>query len=217
MRQAKWTLLLVLLLVGCPSDPPSGDSDAGTDGGAGVRGLVFVFQVQPMLPGQTSPGVTVDSLELHLRDVRVVGDAAAGDPRVSRADLTMKFLAGQATGELAFPDAPSGMYSRLAARLGGLGHSYVIKGRAIANGVSHPFEFEDEDALPLAIDFTPVQVRAGRVATVRIGVDVAAAIAQVDWDRVPFDGEKLKLEHDDAGIAVVRTALVAAIRFLAIE
>ena len=73
------------------------------------------------------------------------------------------------------------------------------------------------DALPLAIDFTPVQVRAGRVATVRIGVDVAAAIAQVDWDMVRFDGEKLTLEHDDAGIAVVRSALVAAIRFLAIE
>ena len=34
---------------------------------------------------------------------------------------------------------------------------------------------------------------------------------------VPFDNEKLKLEHDDARIGVVRTALVAAIRFLAIE
>ncbi|MCC6993192.1 MAG: hypothetical protein IT370_01055 [Deltaproteobacteria bacterium] len=203
--------------MGCPSDPPSGDGDAGTDGGAGVRGLVFVFQVQPVLPGQTSPGVTVDSLELHLREVRVVGDAAAGDPRVSRADLTMKFLADKSTGELAFPDAPSGMYSRLAARLGGTGDSYVIKGRALANGVSRPFEIEDEEALPLAIDFTPVQVRAGRVTTVRIGVDVAAAIADVDWDTVRFDGEKLKLEHDDAGIRVVRSALVAAIRFLAIE
>ena len=217
MRQAKWTVLLVLLLVGCPSDPPSGDGDAGTDGGAGVRGLVFVFQVDPVLPGQTSPGVTVDSLELHLRDVRVVGDAAAGDPRVSRADLTMKFLAGQPTAELAFPDAPSGMYSRLAARLGGTGHSYVIKGHATVGGVSRPFEIEDEEALPLAIDFTPVQVRAGRVATVRIGVDVVVVIAQVDWDMVRFDGEKLTLEHDDAGIAVVRSALVAAIRFLAIE
>jgi len=210
MLRAIGATVVVITLAACPDSPPEGEPDAGGGpDGAGPATLTVTFAPDPGIPAALGGtfAVEVDRLELRLRDLRAIGDAAPGDPRTSRAELTLAWPEGQEPAAR-FPEAPPGFYSRLKASVA----EYRVRGQVTRGAEVLPFEIEDEGSMVPVEVALAVEVRAGQVTEVPVLVAVGAFVDSIPWGSLPAEEGKLELHADDPELQAVRTALAGAFR-----
>jgi hypothetical protein len=193
--------LLVALVAGALAacdgdDTPAGDAGPDDDGGVPPgEGLEVVWLGMPTPPAEVGEGVSVERIRLDLRDVRVIGDSAPGDQRTSKARLELDWHEGDWPEPTYFPDAPPGLYSKLAFVVQAPGDEpgLEVLGTVDREGGAVPFEIELDAALDVDLPIHVV-LEPGGSATITVECDFAAALAVVDFDALPVEDGKLVLE-----------------------
>jgi hypothetical protein len=186
-----WIAILLLGFSAC-GNTPSGGPDAGADGGGG--GLVLDWAVQPGVPGNLEDTVTLDTIELHLRDLRVTGDAAPGDDRTTVPSVDLGWSDGNTPGSTLFAAAPPGLYSHVAFSLEqDLGEGYRLNGTVQVGSTTYPFEIEDERPVAVSLPMS-VTLDAGGTATETVRASFHDVVTGVDWTQVSLDDGTLRIE-----------------------
>lgn len=185
-----------------PMDGDVGDADARPPGAGGI---VLEFRVRPRLPGGAGGPfeAEIDSAEVLVYDLRIVGDAPV-DARTRRDMVT--FTWAQELEEVAYPDAPLGLYTRV---LGSIQH-VELHGSVKLGEERVPFEVELEDSVALMIELGGIDLKAGETETIRIDVELGPIVRDLPWDTVERDEGKLSIEDDSPLIDDVENAVAAA-------
>lgn len=193
------------LLVACGDDTstPGGDAAAG-------GGLVVAWSTLPATwPATLTSGVTVESATFAVDRLRVVGDAAPGDPRTTAGSFALRWDGTTTPSDLAFPDAPSGVYSQLSLLIDGhvAGPSIELRGHALVNATSYAYRVTDDTpfSVTLAIDETlrpPIVTRLG------LRIDFQHALEMIDFSTVDNTTGRLELDNGDPQLATFRAKLM---------
>ena len=98
-----------LLVAACGDDTSMPGIDAGTG-----SGLVVAWSTRPATwPIDLGNGLTLEVATFALDRLRVVGDAAPGDPRTTASATELRWDDVTKPPEVSFPNAPGGVYSQL--------------------------------------------------------------------------------------------------------
>jgi hypothetical protein len=208
------TALTGAMLAACNGSPPGGGPDGGLasdgggnggDGGSGSGdGLRLVFQTDPAVPGTVGGDfdVTVSSLEFHLDNLRVVGDAAPGDDRTRIGNFTASWPGSDP--EVRFGQAPPGLYSYVLADL----TEYEMKGSATVD-IQRGFSIEDEGInLQLSIPLSVVLEPNGS-EDIAIVLSLSPVLGELRWDEADVNAEG-KYDVDGELRTFMRNQLVDA-------
>lgn len=214
-----WALALSAGACGGGSSPDA-DAGLGEDGGKDrdaapgevdaqplTSGLILTYEPEPAFPvtiGGTYQVELSRSVRLELRDVRIIGDSASGDPRTSREEIELAWGCekeeeegedecepGTAPTRFEFPEAPEGIYSSLLARF----HEFRYEGQATTD-VTRDFTVEEElENVDLTIPLPDIAL--GRdVIEIVITVDLDDPMLAVDWGMVEPDGSGILLVNE---------------------
>ena len=198
----------MFVLVACgPGTSSQPDGGTGDDGGTG-SGLTLAFAIDPAVPGNIEDGLTLDSVDLSIKDLHLTGDAAsATDDRTRAAYLAISWRQGHTPFPATFPKAPPGLYSKIAFKLeNDTGDSFRLHGTVMWNGQSHPYQIEDETGFSVDVPMDVV-LPAGGSAMDTLQVHMHDLIAGIDWSKatLELDGT-LSFENDTN----IRSGIVAA-------
>ncbi len=191
---------------GCGSTTPATpDARSDTDAGVG-NGLALAFSVDPAVPGTALPFVTLDSVELWVKDLRVTGDAAPGDDRTRAGFLAISWKAGHQPYPATFPMAPAGVYSKIAFKLeNDTGEAFRLTGTFTIGGTSHAYEIQDEEGVSVNVPMN-LTLPAGGTATDTLEFHALGVLGVIDWKSASIDPDgTIKLHDND--IAAVRNQL----------
>jgi hypothetical protein len=217
------------------ADPGGGDGGAAGDGGSAdpdaappTSGLVLAYEGEPAFPATLGGPYEIAlsrSVRLDLRDVRIIGDAAPGDARTSRAQIWLAWgceegdggveegegeCEGSAPRRFSFPDAPEGIYSSLLARL----HLFRYEGQATTDQRREFTVEEEPEGVDVTIPLPDVPLGPGEVVEIVIGVALDDPVLAVDWGAVAPDGSGILLVNEGSSqIDSVIAAAAAAFRF----
>lgn len=176
---ARARLLLLVLLAACQGRIGSEqtETDAGQDVDASEPGtLTLEFHRKPKFGGEYggNPEQEIRDVELRLKDIRLVGDAAE-NVRVAAIELlwTMDVPDKLRT---RVDDAPHGLYSRVDLIV----ESYVLEGTCVV-GQDPAMGFEIADSRDLAVSVNLRDFRAEPDGENLIHIDIELKEA-VDWD-----------------------------------
>ncbi len=109
---------MLTLLAGCSGSAPGESLDAGehiVDASSIERGVHMEFALRDFFPKRFDTNgytVNVKSAAFYFQDLRLIGDSATGDDRVSKSMVELRWKSDTTVG-VSFPDAPSGIYSRI--------------------------------------------------------------------------------------------------------
>lgn len=213
----RWTLAaLTAFLAACPADDTFPGVDGGSDGGDGgdaqvAHGLLVRWGADPTPPGAVSNELSLDAATLHLRNVRAIGDAGVGDPRTLAPRVDLAWSTGVQPADLAFPDAPTGLYSRMSLELdrGDGTYAYELTGTVDLGGDRVPYVVRDTE--PLAVSFPyAITVPPGAGALVPVEIKLEDAIEDLDFGSAPIVDGRRTIEPGDPQLARVRSELAAA-------
>lgn len=210
MRRVGITALLVLAACGAGvSTQPDGGS--GADGAPG-SGLSLAFAIDPTVPGNVENGLTIDSVDLAIKDLRLTGDAAsATDDRTRAAYLLIAWRAGHTPFPATFPQAPPGLYSKIAFKLeNDIGDAFHLRGSVVWNGKSYPYKIEDDNGISIDVPMNVV-LPAGGGAMDTLQIHLHDVIAALDWSKatLELDGT-LSFENDSTIRNEIATSFTAA-------
>lgn len=186
--------LLAGLLIAChTSTPPAPDSPDGS----GASGLHVAFAAEPAIPGDVENGLTLESAQFNFDNLSMIGDGGPHDSRTTAQDLDIHFEQGWMPYPVDFPDAPSGVYSKLSFEIDGhvVDASYRLKGKVNVNGTMMPWEIEDRAELSLSLD-CGVTLPPGGNDTLTLRIKFHDALGSIDFASLPTDDGALTL--DDA-------------------
>jgi hypothetical protein len=170
-------------------------------------GLYVTWGAHPMLPGPLTASVTLSQVTFQIDRFEVQSDADGGTSH-SRYPLTWSAAAVPAPE--AFPDAPSGLYSRVAITLGGFyANAYEIDGTWLDRGKTKPFRIVDRVTLKTAFELSQT-LAAGGAATIEIAVGLADAIGGLDFHRLHDSDGQLELSTGDPQLVGFRARLAKA-------
>jgi len=185
----------------------SGDSGSG-DGGTG--GFRVHWWSDPKLPGGVGNNATVTDADFWLTSLRVIGDADPGDDRTTADPGHIWWDEHGGPDVVNFPDAPSGLYSKIAVALDGLvvNSSYDIMGTVDLGGSAGTKSFHIHDLAPMnvSLDINNT-LQPGAEVDVTIHVDFTAAIGAIDFATLDTDDGNLDLDTLDSQMPAFRTAL----------
>lgn len=194
-----------LVVAGCgdESTPQAGDAAVG-------GGLVLAWDAQPTTwPGDVGRGVTIERATFAVDSVRIVGDAAPGDPRTTASALELQWDQAGTPAAVVFPDAPGGVYSQLSLRIDGLvaGPSLSIGGRVVRDDGDYAFTIVEDSpvSVTLALD---ASLAPPAPLTVVVRIDFEHVLDAIDFAAIDDSGGTLEIASDDPQMATVRTKLV---------
>jgi hypothetical protein len=178
-----------------------GDVDAGPDGepdgGADTldTGIGLTFTTNPTLEGgYTRDGVefTIESAEIELADVRLIGDSATGDERTSHSQVFL-FWEDATPVYVPYEQAPPGMYSRVRATATNL----QIEGSvAIGDEESFSLSIETEGiSVPLEFDMI-YELEAGSPLSLEVEVDLQRMTEEISFSDLEISEGEATIEGD---------------------
>lgn len=190
------------------------DSSTSSNDATIPDGLVVTWSSTPSTwPGDLGSGLTIERAIFALDNLRVVGDAAPGDPRTTVSSREIVWDAAALPGPIAFGDAPGGVYSQLSLRIDGhvAGPSIDVRGMVTVGGTPTPYRIVDDMpsavTLPIDVTFSPPSP-----TQIRIAVDFATMLRAIDFTAITPNAGVLELDNADPQMAVFRTKLVENIR-----
>jgi hypothetical protein len=196
---------LLWMIAACHEASPS-MIDAPT-GGAPEAGLFVTWGAHPSLPGPLTSSITLSQVTFQIDRFEVQSDADGGTSH-SRYPLT--WSAGTTPAQEAFPDAPSGLYSRVAITLGGFyDNAYEIDGTWLDHGKTKPFRIVDQATLKTSFELSET-LAAGGATTIGISVELADVIGGLDFHRLHDSDGQLELLTGDPQLAGFRARLAKA-------
>ena len=217
----RWLVVLfVWVVTACSGDPIStaGDASLG-DVLPAYTGLTLEFITNDELPATLDGGVQVDDIYLHGAVIRAIGDATTQDERATtRRDYGLHWDRDDQPRGLSFAAAPAGEYAYVELRIagrpdGGPTEAFEVRGSARVDGDREDFTIRA--AAPVVIATVPAAMRleAGRPLTIELELDVGKLVAGLDFDGLPFEDGKLRLdERSPAQLGVFTAALAGAFR-----
>jgi hypothetical protein len=194
-----------LVVVGCGDDSSTSGNDASIP-----DGLVVTWSSTPATwPGDLGGGLTIDRAVLALDRLRIVGDAAPGDPRTTITSREIAWSVDALPAPIAFPDAPGGVYSQLSLRIDGLVAGPSIEVQGTVMNTAYRIVDDMPTAITLAIDatFSPPSPTA-----IRLAVDFAAVLQAINFTAITPENGRIELDNADPQMALFRTTLVENIR-----
>jgi hypothetical protein len=163
-----------------PDAPADADVDAPQSSGTG---LSLAFRMTPPVPGTVFPGVTLDSVELSIKDLRLTGDAAPGDDRTRAAYLAIAWRQDHQPFPATFPQAPAGLYSKIAFKLeNDSGDAFRMRGTVMWDGSPHAYEISDDGNMSVDVPMSVV-LPAGGSVTDTLQVRMLGVMAGIDWSK----------------------------------
>jgi hypothetical protein len=196
---------LLWMIAACHEASPSitdGPSDI-----APKAGLYVTWGAHPVLPGPVTPSITLSRVTFQIDRFEVQSDADGG---TSHARYPLTWSAETTPAPEAFPDAPSGLYSRVAITLGGFyPNAYEIDGTWLDRGKIKPFRIVDRVTLKTAFELSQT-LSAGGAATIEIAVELADALDSLDFHRLHDSDGQLELLTGDPQLAGFRARLAKA-------
>jgi len=166
------------------------------------------FATEPTIPGNVENWLTLESATFAFDNLRVIGDAGPGDPRTTANLFTLHWDASSAPEPIDFPDAPSGLYSKVSFQVDGhvLTDSYHLKGQVNLNGTWMKYDVEDSLSLSLSLDINRT-LDPGGSQTIGLLVKFHDALTSIDFSTLPFDDGALQLETGDPQMTPFRDKL----------
>jgi hypothetical protein len=167
------------------------EPDANTN--VGDSGILLRFTSTQALPHnyiQGSYDVIATEARLELVDLRFLGDVAGGD-ETRRDFVRVEWPSGK---EVAFPDAPPGIYSGIRARL----VDFEVKGSFTGGSVITPqnFDFDFNESEPISFDvgFT---LNVNETIGVEVAIDWEQLTSGIAFDQMPWDDDDNERELDE--------------------
>lgn len=202
----RWIALL-WMIAGCHEASPS-MIDA-PDGLVASPGLFVAWKSDPMIPGPVSAAVTLSEVTFNVDHFEVQSDADGG---TKRSRYALMWSSSMTPAQEEFPDAPSGLYSRVAITFGG--HSdeaFEIRGSWLDAGKATPFRITDREMFKTSFDLLQ-PLAAGGAATIKIAVDLEEAISGIDFRKLEEEDDVLELSNGDMQLQPFRARLARAFR-----
>jgi hypothetical protein len=193
------------LLTGCGDDTTSPGTDAAVGGG-----LVVAWSSMPVeWPGELGDGTKLERATFAFDRLRVVGDAAPGDPRTTASSFTVEWDAEDEPTALAFPEAPGGVYSQLSLLIDGgvAGPSIELRGITKLAGEDVTFRISDDSPVAFTLGIATT-LAPPRVETLGVHIDFAAVIAVLDFATFRVESGGIELSTGDPQMPTFRSKLV---------
>jgi len=207
----------VVAIAACAEDPgmlPNVPPDEGT-----FTGLTLEFIADTEVPAQLGADVRIEDIYLNGSLIRAIGDATTQDERPTTGhDHTLHWDGTEAPRALAFEAAPVGEYAYVELRIAGRprgepGEAFVIRGEAKVDDEWTPFSIRADAPVVVAEIPASMQLEASRPLTIKIELAVGQLLAGIDWDALPEQDGKLRLdEQTPAALASFCDALAGAFR-----
>jgi hypothetical protein len=196
---------LLWMIAGChEASPPIVDGPSETSLEAG---LYVTWGAHPTLPGPLTSSITLSQVTFQIDRFEVQSDADGG---TSHSRYPLIWSAAATPAPEAFPDAPSGLYSRVAITLGGFyANAYEIDGTWLDHGKTKPFRIVDRVTLKTAFELSET-LAAGGATTIGIAVELADALGGLDFHRLHDNNGQLELLTGDPQLVGFRARLAAA-------
>lgn len=192
--------LALLILAGCPAD------DQAQPDAAGPAGVAVGWISDPAaVPGRVEDGFDLTSVVFHLRDLRVVGDAGAGDARTTAPVAELGWNDKAQPSQITFPEAPPGLYERMLFTIdrGAGSYAYELHGTAQTVAGRQPYAILDDDPLAIDLDYQ-IMAEAGRLTTIVTRVEFDDVLDVVDFDAAPLIGGVRTITEGDPQLATIR-------------
>lgn len=198
------TFLLISAVAACGQPGQTPDVDGSVT--PGDPGIALVWRSQGTLPGIISPSVTVATASFAAHNIRLIGDAVSGDSRTTRNTVAVAWTAAGTPEPTLFPDAPTGLYSKVSFELDGkiLDPSYQITGTVLVGGDSFPFVISDLDEIEIS-QSTSCALAPGGKAEIDVVMDLEPALAGVDFSTVRNDSGTLVLDNQNSQLSAFRS------------
>ncbi|MGE0870777.1 MAG: hypothetical protein AB7P03_19580 [Kofleriaceae bacterium] len=177
-------------VVGTVDGPPGFPSDAQA-----ATGLAVVWETDPVLPPiLIEGGGTLLTAMLKVARCEVIGDSTSGDDRTTATNFVLGWSTTAAASSTFFWSAPPGRYSKLSVTLNATGSDWVYEmtGNVNVMGVEQSFVVRDTKRVDIDETFD-LTLAPGGVDTIRVKVDLADALKNVDWENVPVQNNVREL------------------------
>lgn len=197
---------------------PEGDARSDDVVDPDTRGVTVLFMADPALPLSFDSGdleVSIDSLQLRLENLRVIGDAAPGDERTRIDRLALRWPADDSGSEggdveIEYADAPPGIYSLFRASIVYFEIDGEVEGRVDGEELEYEFEIERGSGAPLAIeiDLGSAALEPGGIIELNARLDVREMVASVPWAELrPDDEGDVEIDSDDEVMGDIESGL----------
>jgi hypothetical protein len=162
-----------------------------------------------MWPGDLGNGLSIARAIVALDNLRVVGDAAPGDPRTTVSSREIVWEEAALPAPIAFGDAPGGMYSQLSLRIDGhvAGPSIDVRGTTMGTEYRIVDDMPSAVTLPIDVEFQPPSP-----TVIRLAVDFETVLRALDFSVIPPENGRIELDNGNPQMAVFRARLVENIR-----
>jgi hypothetical protein len=198
-----------LVATGCGDDASTPPIDAATGGG-----FVIAWSAKPPVwPAQLDHDITLERAELAVDSLRILGDAAPGDPRTTSGEFTLRWDGEGEPAELELADAPGGLYSQLSLLVDGhvAGPSIEVRGHAIVDNVDREFTIADDSPFSVTLDLDTT-LTPPETVHIALGLDFARAVEALDFTEFEEVGNRLQLSTVNPEMAVFRAKLAESIQ-----
>lgn len=199
------------LLAGCGDDTSMTVMDA-----PGGGGMVIAWSSAPAeWPGDLGDSVTIERATFAVDSLRVVGDAAPGDPRTTARDFMLRWDDASRPEDIGFPDAPTGVYSQLSIVIDGhvAGPSVELRGRARVSGTDFEYRITDDSPVSVTLPIDALLMPPA-VTTLGLHIDFDLALEGVDFASLDIDNGRLELDNTDPEIAAFRVKLIESMQIV---
>ncbi|MBK9033060.1 MAG: hypothetical protein IPL61_17630 [Myxococcales bacterium] len=197
---------LLIALAGCPADDQGGP-DATTS-----AGLAVGWKSDPaQIPGPVEDNLELDSAVFHLRNLRVIGDAGAGDPRTTAPVVELGWGSETSPKTVGFPDAPPGLYGRMLWTIdrGADPSAWELRGTVQIGATTEPYVIRDTEPLAIDLDFE-IMAEAGVQTTIVVRAELDHALDEADFAAAPVIAGVRTIEPGDAQLPGIRAKIVDA-------
>jgi hypothetical protein len=187
------------------------DGDGSSD-----HGLTITWATSPnTIPGDTNgdgvDGNSIASMKFRLANLRVIGDASAGDNRTSVDSLELDWATGMKPSSVSFPDAPTGLYSKVILLADGIvDYSYELAGTTKLDGNSLPYRIHDRSPLAISLD-TSAMLEPNQTASLEITIRIDQALQSLDFHKLSNQNGTLVLDTFDDAMGDFRDKMLSSV------